>query len=133
MKNKYLEAVIALIDEIAVITILLYTILYLLHRSGYISLEWIIFISIIFAAIVGGITYRVARIQASEAKVGPESLIGVKGEVIEDLDPEGKVLVEGEIWTAISRSGEVIRRGEKIRVTSYKGLTLIVEKVPRER
>lgn len=133
MGNKYIEAIIALLDEIAIITILLYLGLYLLHSAGYISLELIIIISAIYVVLIGEVTYRIARIQASKAKVGPESLIGVHGEVIEDLDPEGNVLVEGEIWSAVSSSGEVIKSGEKIRVTSYKGLTLIVERVPIER
>lgn len=133
MRSKYVEAVVALLDEIIVITVILYFILYLLYDKGVIGLEGIVAATAVFIAVVGILTYRVAEAQASRVKVGSEALIGLVGEVIEDLDPEGKILLEGEIWNAVSRSGETIRAGERVRVTSFKGLTLIVERVPDER
>lgn len=58
-------------------------------------------------------------------KVGPETLIGTTGRVVEDLRPVGRVRVRGEVWRA--RSEAAIDRGARIRVTDRDRLTLLVE------
>lgn len=58
-------------------------------------------------------------------KVGPETLIGATGRVVEPLRPIGRVRVRGEVWRA--RSDEVIGQGDRIRVTARDRLTLLVE------
>ncbi len=131
MASRYVEAVIALLDEIIVATFLIYIFLYFLERENMITAEHIMIITVVYAGIIGYVTYRVAQLQASRAKIGPEALIGLTGEVLEDLDPQGKVLIEGEIWTAVSARGDTIKRGEKVRVINRKGLTLYVERIGR--
>ena len=58
-------------------------------------------------------------------KVGPETLIGATGRVVEPLRPIGRVRVRGEVWRA--RSDEAIGQGARIRVTARERLTLVVE------
>lgn len=59
-------------------------------------------------------------------KVGPETLIGSTGRVVEPLRPIGRVRVRGEVWRA--RSEEAIDHGARIRVTDRDRLTLLVER-----
>lgn len=58
-------------------------------------------------------------------KVGPETLIGTTGRVVEDLRPVGRVRVRGEVWRAMGL--EEIQAGARIRVTGRDRLTLLVE------
>lgn len=58
-------------------------------------------------------------------KVGPETLIGSTGRVVEGLRPLGRVRVRGEVWRATSP--EEIEAGARIRVTGRDRLTLLVE------
>ena len=59
-------------------------------------------------------------------KVGPETLIGATGRVVEDLRPLGRVRVRGEVWRA--KSPEEIEAGARIRITGRDRLTLEVER-----
>ncbi len=124
------EAVIALLDEAIVVTLVFLTGVYGLYRSGYLSVSDLLLVLILYFAIAGFVVYKVATAQARRALVGPEALVGLRAEVIEDLDPEGKVLVEGEIWNAVSLTGERVESGRRVRVTGFRGLTLLV--VPEE-
>lgn len=59
-------------------------------------------------------------------KVGPETLIGSTGRVVDALRPVGRVRVRGEVWQA--RGKEDMDAGTKIRVTHRDRLTLDVER-----
>lgn len=59
-------------------------------------------------------------------KVGPETLIGATGRVVEPLRPVGRVRVRGEVWQA--RSHAEIEAGARIRVTGRDRLTLDVDR-----
>ncbi len=60
---------------------------------------------------------------------GKEGLIGLVGEVKEDLSPEGMVLIKGEIWRAKAKGDKTIEKGKKVKVVDVRDLTLIVEEV----
>jgi len=60
---------------------------------------------------------------------GKEGLIGLVGEVKEDLSPEGMVLIKGEIWKAKAKGDKTIEEGKKVKVVDVRDLTLIVEEV----
>jgi len=55
---------------------------------------------------------------------GSEDMLGVRGEVIEDLAPEGRIRIQGEIWNA--RADAPVPKGAHVRVTGIRGLTLDV-------
>lgn len=59
-------------------------------------------------------------------KVGPETLIGSTGRVVDALRPVGRVRVRGEVWRA--RGQEEMDAGTKIRVAHRDRLTLDVER-----
>ena len=60
-------------------------------------------------------------------KVGPETLIGATGRVVDGLHPVGRVRVRGEVWRA--RSEENLGADVRVRVTDRDRLTLIVERL----
>jgi len=60
-------------------------------------------------------------------KVGPETLIGATGRVVEDLRPIGRVRVRGELWRATGH--EELERNVRVRVTHRDRLTLTVERL----
>jgi membrane-bound serine protease (ClpP class) len=58
-------------------------------------------------------------------KVGPETLIGSMGRVVEACRPHGTVRVNGEIWRARCDAGA--DADEIVRVVDREKLTLLVE------
>jgi membrane protein implicated in regulation of membrane protease activity len=58
-------------------------------------------------------------------RMGPETLIGERAEVVVDCRPEGQVRLQGELWRARCLRGA--DAGRKVRVTGRDGLTLLVE------
>jgi membrane protein implicated in regulation of membrane protease activity len=58
-------------------------------------------------------------------RVGPETLIGRRAEVVTPCLPEGQVKLEGELWRARCAAGA--RSGEPVRVTGLDDLVLVVE------
>ena len=123
-----LEAAIALLDEISFITIIVIIIIYMLYNKKLIGRLEAIITLLLYGAIISYITYKLYKIQTSNTAVGPESMIGKRGVVVEPLDPEGLIEVEGELWKAVSKKRERISTGEKVRVVGNRGLTLIVER-----
>ena len=128
--TRKIEALIAIIDEALIIIAFLLLGIYVARSAGLIDVST----AVAVASGVGGfivlIAYLVIRAHSRRPAVGPEALIGMEGQVFEDLDPEGLILVEGEIWRARSKGGEKIPRGMKVRVIGVEGLTLIVEPYP---
>ena len=123
-----LEAVVALLDEILFLTIIIIIIIYLLYNYKVINLFEATIILSLYAMIASYITYKLYKVQTSSATVGPESMIGKQGIVIEPLNPEGLIEVEGELWKAVSKNGRQINPGERVRVADHIGLTLVVER-----
>jgi membrane protein implicated in regulation of membrane protease activity len=58
-------------------------------------------------------------------RVGAETLIGARAEVVSDCRPLGQVRVQGELWRAQCRRGAAA--GETVRIIDREGLTLLVE------
>lgn len=73
----------------------------------------------IVAVVVG------TRAQRRKIAVGPETLIGLSGIAVTDLNLEGIVNVANEEWSAIS-AGEEIKAGEQIDVVDVQGVRLII-------
>lgn len=73
------------------------------------------------------VTLKISRRGAP--KVGPETLVGSEGRVIEACRPVGRVRVKGEIWRARCDLGA--DPDDLVRVTAREELTLIVESAGR--
>lgn len=80
-------------------------------------------ISGFFAAV----TSLAVRAQKIRPQTGSEALVGLVGEVEQDLTPEGKVFVNGELWNAVAE--EPISAGEKVEVLSVDSLKLKVKRI----
>jgi membrane protein implicated in regulation of membrane protease activity len=56
------------------------------------------------------------------------SMVGLRGEAVEQLAPAGYVRVRGELWRAeVVGDGRPIEAGEAVAVRGSRGLTLLVE------
>ncbi len=58
-------------------------------------------------------------------RVGPETLLGMRAEVVQPCSPVGLVRVRGELWNA--RASAPVDAGETVIVSGMDGLTLRVE------
>ena len=58
-------------------------------------------------------------------RVGPETLLGMRAEVVQPCSPVGLVRVRGELWNA--RASVPVDAGETVIVSGMDGLTLRVE------
>ena len=70
------------------------------------------------------------RAQGRRVQTGPEGMINLIGEVVEDFSETGQVFVRGEYWKAISLSGS-LKKGEKVRVVSISDMVLKVERIEK--
>lgn len=60
-------------------------------------------------------------------QTGMESLIGLTGYVVSDLDPQGTIQLAGEEWSAISESNDTLVKGTPVQVVDKRGISLIVK------
>lgn len=127
--KKILEPFIAVIDEIAIILLLLIVGLTYLADQGYISVQTALLSIALFLGFALFASYKALKSHMERVKVGKESLVGARGRAMDDLDPEGFVLVEGEIWRAESIDGSKIPKGSRVIVRSVEGMKLLVEGV----
>lgn len=58
-------------------------------------------------------------------RVGPETLLGMRAEVVQPCSPFGLVRVRGELWNA--RASAPVDTGQTVTVSGIDGLTLRVE------
>jgi membrane-bound serine protease (ClpP class) len=58
-------------------------------------------------------------------RVGPETLLGMRAEVVQPCSPVGLVRVRGELWSA--RASAPVDSGQTVTVSGRDGLTLRVE------
>lgn len=84
-----------------------------------------VILSALFFLFVIGIGLKA---QKARPYTGLDSLVGVTGKALTDLNPEGSVTVHGEIWNAKSSGGKILA-GSPVKVTAQNGLTLMVEEI----
>ncbi len=104
--------------------------LMLFRVPGYtIRLAWSVFIPTVgvISAFFVTVATLAFRAQVSKPQTGAEGLIGMIGEVKQDLQPAGKIFVHGELWNAVS--DQDLRVGEKVQVVAVENLRLKVEKI----
>lgn len=77
--------------------------------------------AVFFVAVIGiGL-----RAQKARPFSGIESMVGMIGKTITELNPAGTVMLHGEIWNARSLAGK-ISAGREVKVESVKDLTIYV-------
>jgi len=123
-----LEVLIALSDEIVVCVILILAVLGLSFFTGLIDILTAVLIGVIVAFIVAIITYKSFKPQFFKPKIGPEAMIGRRGETVTPLNPAGMVQVDGEYWSAVSPIP--IEKGALVEIVGIEGLKLLVKETP---
>lgn len=104
--------------------------LMLFRVPGYtIRLAWSVFIPTVgvISAFFVTVATLAFRAQVSKPQTGAEGLLGMIGEVKQDLQPAGKIFVHGELWNAVS--DQDLHVGEKVQVVAVENLRLKVEKI----
>ncbi|MCB9079280.1 MAG: hypothetical protein H6631_16895 [Anaerolineaceae bacterium] len=88
-------------------------------------------VSLIAAIIMWISTERLRNVEGRRLGDDPDSIIGLIGETITDIEAHsgGSVLVDGELWPA--RSKEPIPAGNTVRVLRQDGFWLTVKKAPK--
>ena len=123
-----LEVLIALSDEIVVCVILILAVLGLSFFTGLIDILTAVLIGVIVAFLVAIITYKSFKPQFFKPKIGPEAMIGRRGETVTPLNPAGMVQVDGEYWSAVSPIP--IEKGALVEIVGIEGLKLLVKETP---
>ena len=121
--KNWLIILVSLLDDVAAVIVIL-LILWFLNIP--ISLSVIIFLILLFIALVFIMHKFVIPILHSRIITGSEGMIGLEGTVIKSLEPRGTISVKGEYWKAIS-IGENIPIGEQVKIVAIDGLTLQVK------
>ena len=85
-----------------------------------------------FAALSVGLVVFVlgamVRARRARAASGKESMVGGRGEVVEDFQGKGRVRAFGEVWQAEGDADEVFEKGTRVTIAAFDGVTAIVEK-----
>ncbi len=100
---------------------------YLVSNEVYGSLRIaIIVMAVLLAVFFAFGMAAVIRARRRKPETGREEMVGLKGKVVQPLEPEGMIRIRGELWKARSRDGEKIPAGEEVKVVGVEGLMLIV-------
>jgi len=88
-------------------------------------------VAVVSATITWLSTERLRNKEGARISHDPDSVIGLLGETITDIEPysAGSVMVGGEVWQA--RSKEPIPAGSTVRVVRQDGFWLTVKKVEK--
>lgn len=86
----------------------------------------IIVMTLISVGFFGFALGKALQLRRTKPQTGWDELMGMKGEVIEEINPRGKIKVRGEIWKA--ESSEIIKKGEKVLIVGREGFILKVKK-----
>lgn len=93
------------------------------------KVSFVIPIVFAFILIMTILIFLVIKAFKNPVQAGPETIIGMVGEVREKISPDrvGKVFVFGEYWNA--KANTEIETGKKVKVIGIEGMTLIVEEI----
>ena len=125
--RRHREILIALLDDLAIAGFIALLVVYFLYKIRVIGVAFSI---ILFSIMIGPIAlmiYFIAKVQFRRPEIGVEALTGMKGVVVEDLNPEGFVRLGGELWRARALKPPV-RKGQEVEVVRVDGLMLVVRK-----
>ena len=112
-------------DDVAIIGII-FLVLWLFHTE--ISLPLAIFMGLVFVAL-SFITYKLLLPAYRRKKTtGVEGMVGLRGMVVECLEPEGLIKIKNEYWKAKAIEGN-IPAGETVEVIEADGLLLKVRRI----
>jgi membrane-bound serine protease (ClpP class) len=121
----WLKLTVMLLDEAAIITVVLLMMYYLGVR---IPVGATIGLSIVMVIVVFLLHLAIMPMFHKKPVTGIESMIGMKCKVTEPLNPSGMVSIKGEYWRAESVKGE-IEAGQQVEIMESDGLILKVRRI----
>ena len=74
---------------------------------------------------IGETFFWIGSPSGTALRMGAETLIGARAQVVTPCRPEGQVRIQGELWRARCEGGAEL--GDQVRVVERSGLTLLVE------
>jgi membrane-bound serine protease (ClpP class) len=122
--KDWLIVLASLLDDAAVVVIIVLVLWFLkIPISGSI----IIFLALLFVALIF-VMHRLVLPALHRRKItGSEGMVGLEGKVVEPLTPNGLISVKGEYWQAKS-VGDNISVGERVEIVAIDGLTAKVKR-----
>jgi membrane protein implicated in regulation of membrane protease activity len=96
--------------------------------------QFIVFIVVSVLLLALTRPFAVEFLNKDRIRTNAESLLGLTGVVIEDIDnlrAQGLVSVEGQEWTARSVSEEVILKDTHVEIVKISGVKLLVKVKPQ--
>ena len=97
--------------------------------SLFLSSPWNVLIIVAGVLVeVAEVTWGLRLARKWRPRMGPETMIGMRAEVVTPCRPSGQVRVNGELWEATCATGLDV--GETAIVKRMDGLTLTVEPAP---
>ena len=102
----------------------------LMHGTWW--LQFILFIIVSFVMLIFTRPFAVKYINRNTTKTNVDSIIGITGRVIAQIDNEqasGYVTINGAEWAARSADGKIIPVDTIVKVRSVEGVKVIVEEV----
>jgi len=122
--KPWLIVMIALLDDIAVLALV---ILLLWIFKVDIPLTAIIVIGVVAGVLVFFVHRAIVPSLRRKQAIGAEAMIGLLGEVTQELAPKGVIRVKGEYWQA-KCVDEKIEVGEDVEITEIDRLVLEVKR-----
>jgi membrane-bound ClpP family serine protease len=122
--KPWLIVLIALLDDIAAVALVL---LLIWVFDVDIPLAVIIAIGVVLGAFAFIVHRAIVPSLRRKQETGSESMIGLMGEVTQELAPKGVIKVKGEYWQARSSGGNV-KVGEDVEITGIDRLLLEVKR-----
>ena len=122
--KPWLIVLIALLDDIAAVALVL---LLIWVFDVDIPLAVIIAIGVVLGAFAFIVHRAIVPSLRRKQETGSESMIGLMGEVTQELAPKGVIKVKGEYWQARS-SGSNVKVGEDVEITGIDRLLLEVKR-----
>lgn len=94
-----------------------------------VSLPLVIFVGIFIGAIFFVILGYALRAQNRPVITGMESLVGLAGIALGDINPSGQVQLTSELWTAeVAPGASPVHKGDRVEVVGFEGLRLKIRK-----
>ena len=122
--KDWLLVLASLLDDVAIVLIIL-LILWLLKIP--IALPIIVFLILLFGALVFLMHKFVIPTLHSKIITGSEGMVGLEGIVTKRLEPRGVVNIKGEYWKARSIGG-FVPEGKQVQIVAMDGITLHVKR-----
>ncbi len=86
---------------------------------GLVTLVSLAFLSFILAILI--------KDRRKPSTVGPETMVGMAGKVVEWNGKEGAVRVNGAVWKAESAVACTLAKGDKVKITAVNGLCVTID------